>query len=240
MVVVKGEYIISFFPSILNGHYFFFGSPALRLARIIWGTYVPLKRKWHKVRVWARGSNCHLGNVHLILDFFLPGGLILLICCHPIFHYFNVIDDSISDGWWPVWCRSVSQLKLQLRWKPITFSQIEVLHACVRIRHSVGFFLSKISGYFSKKHYSKFRNLNFYQFSPLTFLVRKWKYQMISLGWISSSSYKWLWTSENSENAFIMAGLSFEMTIWRLFCCQPQVEKLHYSLVDGIILIGAS
>ena len=37
-----------------------------------------------------------------------------------------------------------------------------------------------------------------------------------------------------------MAGLSFEMTIWRLFCCQPQVVQLHYSLVDDIILIGAS
>ena len=37
-----------------------------------------------------------------------------------------------------------------------------------------------------------------------------------------------------------MAGLSFEMTIWRLFCCQPQVVQLHYSLVDDIILVGAS
>ena len=37
-----------------------------------------------------------------------------------------------------------------------------------------------------------------------------------------------------------MAGLSFEMTIWRLFCCQPQVEQLHFSLVDDIILVGAS
>ena len=36
-----------------------------------------------------------------------------------------------------------------------------------------------------------------------------------------------------------MAGLSFEMTIWRLFCCQPQVVQLHYSLVDDIILVGA-
>ena len=37
-----------------------------------------------------------------------------------------------------------------------------------------------------------------------------------------------------------MAGLSFEMTIWRLFCCQPQVAQLHYSLLDDIILVGAS